>query len=151
MTVRVQTEDFDLSKEVAQVARNNRNIGAVANFIGLVRDMNEGSPISEMILEHYPGMTEKTLETLVSEAKQRWNILDALVVHRIGRLKPGDQIVLVVVASSHRGEAFAACEFLVDFLKTQAPFWKKEATPSGNRWVETRESDDSATQRWRPA
>ena len=148
MTVRIQSEDFDLSTEVAKIAKDDRRIGAIANFVGLVRDSNEGEPISEMTLEHYPGMTEKTLEKLVAEAKQRWNILDALVIHRVGRLKPGGQIVLVIVAGAHRQEAFAACEFLVDYLKTQAPFWKKEATSSGDRWVEAKESDDVATQRW---
>jgi len=128
--------------------RENPKVGAVASFIGVVRDLNEGDHVAEMTLEHYPGMTEKALEKIVAEARSRWDIYDALVVHRIGTLKPGDQIVLVVVTGAHRGEAFEACEFLMDYLKTRAPFWKKERTPDGARWVEARDSDDAAADRW---
>jgi molybdopterin synthase catalytic subunit len=121
----------------------------VASFIGVVRDVNEGSTVAGMTLEHYPGMTEKAIEEIVSQAQARWNVLDTLVIHRVGRLNPADQIVLVVVASAHRGDAFAACEFIMDYLKTRAPFWKKEETGGGARWVEARESDDIAAGRWR--
>ena len=130
---------------------DDARIGAVASFLGLVRDLNDGASVSAMTLEHYPGMTEKALEAIVAEAKQRWNIYDALVIHRVGPLKPCDQIVLVAVSSAHRGEAFAACEFIMDYLKTRAPFWKKEDTPDGGRWVDARDSDDSAAARWRQA
>ena len=146
--VRVQAEDFDVGAEIAQLRRGNPGIGAIASFIGLVRDVNEGDRVSEMTLEHYPGMTERALEDIVQQAKARWDVLDVLVVHRVGRLRPLDQIVLVVVAGAHRGEAFAACEFVMDYLKTRAPFWKKEQTPDGGRWVEARDSDDAAAQRW---
>ncbi len=148
MTVRVQTGDFDIGAEIATMRRGNPKVGAVASFIGVVRDLNEGDHVAEMTLEHYPGMTEKALEKIVTEARSRWNIYDALVIHRVGTLKPGDQIVLVVVTGAHRGEAFEACEFLMDYLKTRAPFWKKERTPDGSRWVEARESDDAAADRW---
>ena len=148
MAVRVQTEDFDLGAEVAILRRGNPKVGAIASFVGVVRDLNEGADVAEMTLEHYPGMTEKALEKIVGEAKARWDIYDVLVVHRVGTLKPTDQIVLVVVASAHRGEAFQACEFLMDFLKTRAPFWKKEKTPEGGRWVEARTTDDAAAERW---
>lgn len=148
MPVRVQTEDFDVGAELAQLRAGNPKIGAIASFIGLVRDLNENAEISEMILEHYPAMTQKSLEGIVADAKKRWNIYDALVIHRVGKLVPADQIVMVAVTSSHRGEAFAACEFIMDYLKTQAPFWKKEQTTSGSRWVDSRESDDKAAQRW---
>jgi molybdopterin synthase catalytic subunit len=148
MPVRVQSEDFDVGAEIAQLRRGNPAIGAIASFIGLVRDVNEGDRVSEMTLEHYPGMTERALEDIVQQARERWNILDVLVVHRVGRLRPLDQIVLVVVSGAHRGEAFSACEFVMDYLKTQAPFWKKEQTPEGPRWVEARDSDDVAAQRW---
>jgi molybdopterin synthase catalytic subunit len=133
---------------MAAMRRGNPKIGAVASFIGVVRDLNEGADVAEMTLEHYPGMTEKALEKIVAEAKTRWDIYDALVVHRVGTLKPTDQIVLVVVASGHRGEAFQACEFLMDYLKTRAPFWKKEKTPEGGRWVDARKADDAAADRW---
>jgi molybdopterin synthase catalytic subunit len=123
-------------------------VGALASFLGLVRDMNDGASVAEMTLEHYPGMTEKALEAIVAEAKGRWDIYDALVIHRVGPLKPCDQIVLVAVTSAHRGEAFAACEFVMDYLKTRAPFWKREATPQGAHWVDARETDDSAAARW---
>lgn len=147
-TIRVQTEDFDLSHECAAIRDRSRAIGAIASFVGVVRDMNDGSGVSSMTLEHYPGMTERALEKIVAEASQRWDVIDATVIHRVGTLQPQDQIVLVVVASAHRGHAFAACEFIMDYLKTDAPFWKKEATPQGTRWVEARASDDDAKQRW---
>ncbi|TFV91927.1 molybdopterin synthase catalytic subunit MoaE [Oxalobacteraceae bacterium OM1] len=148
MPIRVQTEDFDLGKEVAALRAGNAQVGAVASFIGTVRDINDGASVSGMELEHYPGMTEKALEDIVVQAKARWDIFDALVIHRVGPLKPLDQIVLVAVTSKHRGEAFAACEFIMDFLKTQAPFWKKEQTAEGARWVDARVSDDKALAKW---
>lgn len=148
MPVRVQQEDFDLSTEVAQLRAGDARVGAVAAFVGLVRDMNEGAGVSEMALEHYPGMTEKALEAIVAEARGRWDLFDALVVHRVGTLQPQDQIVLVAVTSAHRGEAFAVCEFIMDYLKTRAPFWKREVTPAGARWVDARESDEGAAARW---
>ena len=149
MAVRVQTGDFDAGAEMAAMRRGNPKIGAMASFVGVVRDLNEGADVAEMTLEHYPGMTEKALGEIVSEARTRWDIYDALIVHRVGTLKPTDQIVLVVVASGHRGEAFQACEFLMDYLKTRAPFWKKEKTPEGGRWVDARKTDDAAADRWR--
>src|SRR3970040_977585 len=149
MTVRVQTEDFDISAEIAALRRDNPGIGAIASFIGVVRDVNEGDAVAEMTLEHYPGMTEKSIEDIITQARGRWNIFDALVVHRVGTLKPTEQIVLVVITSSHRGDAFAACEFIMDYLKTRAPFWKKEQTGAGARWVDARTSDDVAAGRWR--
>jgi len=148
MKISVQQEDFDLGAEVKAIARNAK-IGAVASFIGLVRDINDGAKVGAMTLEHYPGMTEKALEKILAEATTRWDILDCTIIHRFGELKPTDQIVLVVVASGHRGDAFAACEFLMDYLKTRAPFWKKEQTPEGGRWVESRDSDDKAAERWK--
>ena len=150
MKIVVRSEAFDLGAEVDAMRRGRTDIGAIASFVGLARDMNEGSGVAAMTLEHYPGMTEKALGRLVEEAKSRWALLDVTVIHRIGRLLPGDPIVLVAVASSHRGEAFAACEFIMDYLKTQAPFWKKEETPAGERWVEARASDDAAAARWDP-
>ena len=148
VTVRIQEADFDLGAELAALRAGDTRIGALASFVGLVRDINDGSSVSEMTLEHYPGMTEKALEEIISEAKARWDIYGALVIHRVGPLKPCDQIVLVAVTSAHRGESFAACEFIMDYLKTRAPFWKREATPDGARWVDARESDDSAATRW---
>ncbi len=148
MSVRVQTEDFDVAREIAALRAGNAKVGAVAAFIGIVRDLNDASDVRTLTLEHYPGMTEKALGAIVTEAKQRWEIYDALVVHRVGRLAPTDQIVLVAVSSAHRGDAFAACEFIMDYLKTKAPFWKKEETPAGERWVEARASDDDAAARW---
>lgn len=148
MTVRVQEADFDLGAELAALRANDPRVGALASFLGLVRDINDGSSVSEMTLEHYPGMTEKALEAIVTEAKERWDLYDVLVIHRVGPLKPCDQIVLVGVTSAHRGEAFAACEFVMDYLKTRAPFWKREATPEGAHWVDARETDDSAAARW---
>jgi len=150
MPVRVQTQDFDAGAEIAALRRGNPRIGAVASFIGVCRDANDGDTITKMTLEHYPEMTEKALEDIVAEAKNRWDVMEVLVIHRVGELKPTDQIVLVVVTGSHRGAAFAACEFIMDYLKTRAPFWKKEATPQGARWVEARSSDDEAAQRWEP-
>jgi len=150
MPVRIQTDDFDAGKEIASLRRGNPKIGAVASFIGVCRDANDGTAVTKMTLEHYPGMTEKALEKIVAEAKSRWNVIDVLVVHRVGELKPTDQVVLVVVSGGHRGDAFAACEFVMDYLKTRAPFWKKEETPQGARWVEARSSDDEAAQRWEP-
>ena len=148
MKISVQNEAFDLSEEVAALYRSNPKVGAVASFLGLVRDSNAGQGVSAMTLEHYPGMTEKALARIVEDAQARWEILDVCVIHRVGPLSPTDPIVLVAVASSHRGEAFAACEFIMDFLKTRAPFWKKEATPEGEKWVDARESDEHAAARW---
>ena len=149
MPVRVQTADFDLSTEVAQLRLSNPRVGAVVSFVGTVRDLNEGAAVSAMELEHYPVMTERALEQIVEQAKARWPIFDALVIHRIGPMQPLEQIVLVAVTSPHRGEAFAACEFIMDYLKTQAPFWKKEQTLDGARWVDARESDDTALSKWK--
>lgn len=149
MPVRVQQEDFDCSAEIASLRAGDGRVGAVASFIGTVRDFNEGAGVSTMTLEHYPGMTEKALEAICADARSRWDVLDALVIHRFGELRPTDQIVLVAVTSAHRGEAFAACQFIMDYLKTEAPFWKKEATAQGDRWVESRASDDEAAERWR--
>jgi molybdopterin synthase catalytic subunit len=148
VTVRVQSADFDAGREIALLRQGRCDIGAIATFIGTVRDGNEGARILEMTLEHYPGMTERSIEAIITEAKGRWKIFDVLVIHRVGTLKPGDQIVLVVVTGSHRGDAFAACEFIMDYLKTRAPFWKKEQTARGARWVEARASDDAAAERW---
>lgn len=151
MSVRVQVADFEVGAELAALRAGDARVGALASFLGLVRDLNDGAKIAGMTLEHYPGMTEKMLEAIVAEARGRWDIFDALVIHRVGPLKPCDQIVLVAVTSAHRGEAFAACEFIMDYLKTKAPFWKKETTPDGGRWVDARETDDSAAARWRDA
>ena len=148
MTISIQEADFDLGSELTALRAGDARVGALASFVGLVRDINEGCGVSEMTLEHYPGMTEKALEAIIAEAKQRWDIYATRVIHRVGPLKPCDQIVLVAVTSAHRGEAFAACEFIMDYLKTRAPFWKKEATPEGSRWVDARDKDDSAAARW---
>jgi molybdopterin synthase catalytic subunit len=148
MKILVQGAAFDLGSEVDAMRGGRTDIGAIASFVGLARDMNEGSGVAAMTLEHYPGMTEKALGRIVDEARARWSLLDVTVIHRVGRLLPGDPIVLIVVASSHRGEAFAACAFILDYLKTQAPFWKKEETPDGERWLEARTSDDAAAARW---
>ena len=148
MPVRVQVEDFDAGAEINAMRSSHANIGAVAAFVGQVRDLNEGDQISGLELEHYPEMTEKSLAAIIEQAKKRWQVIDALIVHRVGKLRPLDQIVLVLVASSHRKEAFAACEFIMDYLKTEAPFWKKEQTPAGSRWVEAKASDDEAKKRW---
>lgn len=148
MPVRVQTEDFNIAREIAELRGNDPRVGAVAAFIGLVRDVNDSAAVSTLTLEHYPGMTEKALAGIIDEAKSRWNVHDVLVIHRVGELKPTDQIVLVIVTGAHRGEAFAACEFIMDYLKTRAPFWKKEQTADGERWVEARASDDEKAARW---
>jgi molybdopterin synthase catalytic subunit len=142
--VSVQREDFDLTVETDAIRKNNPAIGAVASFVGQVREIG-------MTLEHYPGMTEKALEKIVEEARSRWQVADVTVIHRFGQLQPTEQIVLVAVASAHRGEAFAACEFIMDYLKTRAPFWKKEHTAQGSRWVEAKSSDDEAAGRWQAA
>ncbi len=146
--VSIQTDDFDLTTEVAQLRAQDTRVGAVCSFIGLVRDRNDGLSISTMELEHYPGMTEKAIEAMIDEAFQRFDLYAARVIHRVGVLQPLDQIVLVAVTSAHRGESFQACEFLMDYLKTQAPFWKKEQTSEGARWVDARVSDDAALARW---
>jgi molybdopterin synthase catalytic subunit len=147
-TVRVQSEDFDIGRALEALTSGRRDVGALASFVGLVRDANDGSAVSGMTLEHYPGMTEKALEDICRQAQARWDLIDTLVIHRIGALKPGERIVLVGVTSAHRGDAFAACEFIMDYLKTRAPFWKREDTPGGARWVEARQSDDSSADRW---
>ena len=146
--VRVQAGDFDLGAELARLRENDARVGAVVSFVGTVRDMNDGSQVSEMELEHYPGMTERALEAIVAQASERWPLYNALVIHRVGPLAPLEQIVLVAVSAAHRGEAFAACEFIIDYLKTDAPFWKKEQTPDGARWVDARLSDDGAKAKW---
>jgi len=146
--IRVQTEAFDIGAEHARIAALGHGTGAIASFTGLMRDNNEGDPVHAMTLEHYPGMTESALVEIVTDARDRWALEAVTVVHRVGKLKPGDAIVLVLTASAHRGEAFAACEFIMDFLKTRAPFWKKEDTSFGSRWVEARDSDDDAAARW---
>ena len=147
--IRVQEKDFDISAEVAALRKGDPRVGAVVTFLGTVRDLNDGSQVKEMSLEHYPGMTEKALEEIVAQAKSRWDIYQALVIHRVGPLLPEDQIVLVAVTSAHRGEAFSACEFIMDYLKTAAPFWKKEETPEGGRWVDARVTDEAAVARWK--
>jgi molybdopterin synthase catalytic subunit len=146
--VAIQNQDFNLADEVAALRADDRRVGAVCSFIGTVRDRNEGSDVSTLELEHYPGMTEKAIEAMLDEAHRRFDIFASRVVHRIGVLQPLDQIVLVAVSASHRGESFQACEFIMDYLKTQAPFWKKEQTPEGARWVDARVADDAALQRW---
>ncbi|WP_431273295.1 molybdenum cofactor biosynthesis protein MoaE [Variovorax ureilyticus] len=146
--VSIQTEDFDLQGEIAALRAGNPRVGAVCSFIGTVRDRNDGSDVASMELEHYPGMTEKAIESMIDEAHRRFDILGARVVHRVGLLQPQDQIMMVAVVSAHRGESFQACEFLMDYLKTQAPFWKKEQTPDGARWVDARVDDDAALARW---
>ena len=146
--VTIQSADFDLGAEVAALRKDDAQVGAVAAFVGTVRDRNDGAAVSAMELEHYPGMTERAIEAMVDEAGRRFHIGGARVIHRIGLLAPRDQIVLVAVTSAHRHEAFQACEFLMDYLKTQAPFWKKETTPDGARWVDARQADDAALARW---
>ncbi|MEW5863727.1 MAG: molybdopterin synthase catalytic subunit MoaE [Pseudomonadota bacterium] len=147
MKILVQREDFDPGAEITALARDAA-VGAVASFVGLVRDENDGARVGAMTLEHYPGMTEKAIGAIVEEASRRWQVLGCTVIHRYGELKPGERIVLVAIASGHRGDAFAACEFVMDYLKTRAPFWKKEQTPEGERWVEARATDDAAAARW---
>jgi len=148
MTVRVQTQDFDVGFEINHLRVSRPDVGAVVSFVGQVRDLNDGNTIATLTLEHYPSMTEKSLETIVSQAKSRWNIMDATIIHRVGTLQPLDQIVLVAVSSAHRNEAFSACEFMMDYLKTEAPFWKKEATAEGEQWLEAKETDETARKRW---
>jgi molybdopterin synthase catalytic subunit len=151
MRVAIQTHDFNLAEEIEALRRHDKRVGAVCSFVGTVRGANEGNdgpPGLRMELEHYPGMTEKAIEAMIDEAHRRFDIYAARVIHRVGLLQPGDQIVMVAVTSAHRGQSFQACEFLMDFLKTQAPFWKKESTPEGERWVDARVSDDAALQRW---
>ena len=148
MTVRVQTEDFDLSTEVAALRAQNPKIGAVACFVGTVRDLNDGSAVETMELEHYPGMTEKSLAAIVEAARGRWPGIEVLIIHRVGKLVPLDQIVLVATTAAHRGDAFASCEFVMDYLKTEAPFWKKEKSEQGERWVDARVTDEAALARW---
>ena len=146
--VSIQAADFDLAAEVAALRRGDPRIGAVCAFVGTVRDRNDGAPVASMELEHYPGMTERAIEAMIDKAQRRFDICGARVIHRIGLLQPLDQIVMVAVTSAHRGQSFQACEFLMDYLKTQAPFWKKEQTPEGARWVDARVSDDAALARW---
>ena len=146
--VTVQKEDFDIGQEIAALRQADARVGAVCSFLGTVRDRNEGDAVSTMELEHYPGMTEKSIEAMIDEAMARFDIFAARVIHRVGLLQPLDQIVFVAVTSAHRGESFQACEFLMDYLKTQAPFWKKEQTPDGARWVDARISDDAALAKW---
>ncbi|NOT18185.1 MAG: molybdopterin synthase catalytic subunit MoaE [Sulfuriferula sp.] len=148
MKILVTTADFDLTTEVNLLRENQPQIGAVVSFVGLVRDINHDCSVASMELEHYPAMTEKSLHGIVTEAQQRWHIIDVTIIHRVGKLSPCDQIVLVAVATMHRHDAFAACEFIMDYLKTRAPFWKKEHTPDGAHWVDARESDELAQQRW---
>ena len=150
MTTRVtiQTGDFNLADEVAALRKDDSRVGAICTFTGTVRDRNDGMSVSSMELEHYPGMTEKAIEAMIDEAFARFDIFAARVIHRVGLLQPLDQIVMVAVTSAHRGGSFKACEFLMDYLKTQAPFWKKEQTPGGARWVDARVSDDAALSRW---
>ena len=154
MRVSVKEADFDVGAETEALAAGRPEVGAVASFVGYVRadklagESAEDQAVSAMTLEHYPGMTEKSLEAIVAEAESRWSLLGVRVIHRFGRLVPGDRIVFVGVAGSHRGEAFAACEFIMDYLKTRAPFWKKEDTPEGGRWVDAREADDAAAEKW---
>lgn len=147
-TIRVQTERFDVGAEVARLYDGHPEVGAVASFVGVCRDRNDGADVATMTLEHYPGMTEKAISKIVDEAAARWSILETTVIHRVGPMRPTDPIVLVAVASAHRGEAFAACEFIMDYLKTRAPFWKKEETAAGARWVDARATDDAAAERW---
>ena len=146
--VSIQTGDFDLQQEIAALHACNRRVGAICSFVGTVRDRNHDSAVSAMELEHYPGMTEKAIESMIDQAHARFDILGARVVHRIGLLHPPDRIMMVAVVSAHRGQSFQACEFLMDYLKTQAPFWKKEQTPEGARWVDARVADDAALARW---
>ncbi|MBV8650604.1 MAG: molybdenum cofactor biosynthesis protein MoaE [Alphaproteobacteria bacterium] len=146
--IRVQREDFDLGAETDRLVAGNHRIGGVASFVGLVRDMAGGEAVGAMTLEHYPGMTEKKLAEIEAEAQQRWPLEASLIIHRYGRLEPGDRIVLVVTASSHRGAALESCQFLIDWLKTKAPFWKLEETQTGGKWVDARDSDDDAARRW---
>ena len=153
MKISIQTQDFDATAELALLHGNRTDIGAVASFVGFVREVNSEpnhqKNVSSMMLEHYPGMTEKALAAIVEQAQQRWKIIDATIIHRVGVLQAAEQIVLVAVASAHRGDAFAACEFIMDYLKTEAPFWKKETTADGDQWVDAKVTDDAARERWK--
>ncbi|NNJ91750.1 MAG: molybdopterin synthase catalytic subunit MoaE [Gammaproteobacteria bacterium] len=147
-TIRIQQQPFDAGAEIRQLIEADPSMGAVVNFVGVMRNMNEGDAVSEMMLEHYPGMTENALQKIVEEGRERWQLGSVTVIHRVGKLQPSDEIVLVAVTAAHRGEAFDGCEFIIDFLKTRAPFWKKETTTQGERWVEERESDIAALKQW---
>jgi len=144
----IQQEPFDTAAEIRQLIEADQAMGAVVNFVGVMRDMNEGDAVSEMTLEHYPGMTENALQEIIKEARERWQLGGVTVIHRVGKLRPSDEIVLVAVSAEHRGEAFDGCEYIIDFLKTRAPFWKKEKTARGERWVDERQSDIAAVQQW---
>ncbi|WP_165659094.1 molybdopterin synthase catalytic subunit MoaE [Sutterella wadsworthensis] len=146
--IRVGEADFSLDEELSRVMRESPSAGGVASFVGLVRNKNDGSAVSRMTLEHYPGMTEKSLAKIAAAARERFHLVDVIVVHRVGELKVGDRIVLCLTSAEHRSDAFAGCEYIMDWLKTEAPFWKKEQTPDGERWVDARESDDKARERW---
>lgn len=146
--IRVGEADFSLDEELSRIMRESPSAGGVASFVGLVRNKNDGAAVSRMTLEHYPGMTEKSLAKIAAAARERFHLVDVIVVHRVGELKVGDRIVLCLTSAEHRGDAFAGCEYIMDWLKTEAPFWKKEQTPDGERWVDTRESDDKARERW---
>jgi molybdopterin synthase catalytic subunit len=148
MKIVIQSEDFSLQDEVDRLRANTAEVGAIATFTGLVRDYHDKDEVRSLVLEHYPGMTEKSLQTIAGEAKQRWPVLDLTIIHRVGELLPADQIVMVAVSSSHRKAAFAACEFIMDYLKTRAPFWKKSRGAEGDEWVDCRESDEDAANRW---
>ena len=149
MSVHVQTEDFDVGLVLNQLRLAHPAAGALVSFVGQVREINDGDSVNTLTLEHYPGMTESALNAIEVEARTRWDLMDSVIIHRVGTLKPLDQIVLVAVLSAHRGEAFKACEFIMDYLKTKAPFWKKEITPTGERWVDAKNSDDKAVDRWK--
>jgi molybdopterin synthase catalytic subunit len=149
MKISIQQEDFDVSTELQLLRKDLPGIGGINVFVGTVRDTHQGDEVQSMELEHYPGMTEKALQEIVEQAKTRWDVLNATIIHRVGKLHPSDQIVLVAVASTHRGDAYAACEFMMDYLKTSAPFWKKEYTPEGSRWVDARTSDEERLKKWR--
>lgn len=146
--IRVQNEAFNPAEEISRLSKANRSMGAVVSFIGTMRDLNDGDKVTAMTLEHYPGMTEKALQQIVQQARAQWPLDQVVVIHRVGRILPAEAIVLVAVTATHRGEAFDACEFVIDFLKTRAPFWKKEETEKGSRWVDARESDDQALSQW---
>ncbi len=148
MKIVIQTEDFDVSTELHLLRKDLPGIGGINVFVGIVRDVHQGDVVAAMELEHYPGMTEKSLQDIVEQAKKRWDVLNATIIHRVGKLYPSDQIVLVAVASTHRGDAYSACEFIMDYLKTAAPFWKKETTPEGSRWVDARTSDEERLKKW---
>jgi molybdopterin synthase catalytic subunit len=148
MKIIIQTEDFDVSTELHLLRKDLPGIGGINIFVGTVRDVHQGDVVAAMELEHYPGMTEKSLQDIVEQAKKRWDVLNATIIHRVGKLYPTDQIVLVAVASTHRGDAYSACEFIMDYLKTAAPFWKKETTPDGSRWVDARTSDEERLKKW---